>query len=434
MTPLTAIVTTDLAAITRGRFVPDLDRQLETGVGWLPANLSLTPFNGIANPNPWGSQGDLRLIPDAAARYTTHATGSATPFDMVMGNLVQLDGTPWPHCPRGLLKRAVAELEAATGLSVRAAFEQEFQLSDNDVPSAHALSFAALRRADPFAPNLATALTEAGIEPEVLIAEFGRDQFELTCSPAQAVQAADRAIAIREIVRETARNRGWSASFSPKTAPENVGSGVHIHFSLWNVGGEPVTHDPEGPGGLSSVAASFCAGLVRHLPGLTALSAPSVASYLRLRPGSWSASYTWLADRDREATLRICPVVTLGGRDPAPQFNIEYRAADATGNPYLALAGMLMAGLDGIASGLPCPPLFSGDPGTLSADERAALGLIRLPDSAQAAMGALEADALLSGFLPPETLASFRGVRESEWARCEGLDDAAICELYRALY
>src|SRR3546814_12409189 len=85
---LVAIVTTDFAGVTRGRSVAvdRLDAVLAAGVGWLPANLSLTPFDGIATPNPWGSRGDLRILPEPGARYHSEATGSATPFDMMLGD------------------------------------------------------------------------------------------------------------------------------------------------------------------------------------------------------------------------------------------------------------------------------------------------------------------------------------------------------------
>lgn len=232
--PLAAIVTTDLAAITRGRSVAAsrLDKIAATGVGWLQANLSLTPFNSIADPNPWGSSRDLRLIPDLAARFRTSLTGAATPFDMVVGNLAELDGSPWLGCTRTMLIEALADLKAATGLSVTASFEQEFQITGAIGPAAHSLSFAALRRMDPFGPTLMAALDEAGIAPEVIIAEFGDDQFEVTHAPANGLAAADRAVAIREIARELARNSGWHACFAPKSAPDAAGNGVHIHFSF----------------------------------------------------------------------------------------------------------------------------------------------------------------------------------------------------------
>jgi glutamine synthetase len=295
------------------------------------------------------------------------------------------------------------------------------------------LSFAALRRADPFASGLMAALAQAGVEPEVLIAEFGLDQFEVTCAPASPVAAADRCIAIREITRELARLSGWHASFSPKTAPEAVGNGVHIHFSLVDAQGKPATYDPAGPAGLSTAAGAFCAGVVRHLPALTALTAPSVASYLRLKPHSWSASYTWLGDRDREASLRICPFTTIEGSDPARQFNIEYRAADATGNPYLGLAAILFAGLAGI-EGQCSPIVASGDPSAMDDDERASLGLVRLPETLDQALVALRADRLLMDRLPAALVDCFEAVKRVEIARFADAGPDLVCREYSRLY
>jgi glutamine synthetase len=434
--PLVAVVTTDLSAITRGRSVAEskLEKIAATGVGWLQANLSLTPFNSIVTPNPWGSSGDLRLIPDSQGRFRTTRTGSPTPFDMIAGDIVELDGSPWLGCTRTMLKDALAELKAATGLSVTAAFEQEFQISGASFAPAHSLSLAALRRADPFAPTLMAALEEAGVNPEVIIAEFGDEQFEVTHAPADALAAADRCVAIREITRELVRNLGWHASFAPKTAPNAVGNGVHIHFSFIDSDGKPVTYDPTGPAGLSTKAGAFCAGVLRHLPAMTALTAASVSSYYRLKPHSWSSSYTWLADRDREASLRICPVVTIGGKNPSRQFNIEYRAADATGNPYLSLAAIVRAGLEGIKAGLPTPPLVSGDPTLMSEAEREKLGLRRLPETLPAAIDALLADKTVTGWFAPAFVDSFVGVKRHEAERLADLDPAAICALYRTLY
>ncbi|MBC8038313.1 MAG: glutamine synthetase [Rhizobiales bacterium] len=434
--PLVAIVTTDICAITRGRSVVEskLEKIAAAGVGWLQANLSLTPFNSIAHPNPWGSSGDLRLIPDLKARYRTARTGSATPFYMVPGNLMELDGSPWIACTRTMLISALADLKAATGISVNAAFEHEFQIFGGSSPPGHSLSFEALRRTDPFGPTLMVALEEAGVSPEVIIAEFGNDQFEVTCAAADALVAADRAVAIREITREVARNLGWRASFAPKTAPDAVGNGLHIHFSFVDGKGMPLTYDAAKPGGLSDKAGAFCAGVLRHLPALTALTAASVPSYYRLKPHSWSSSYTWLADRDREASLRICPVVTLGGRDPAKQFNVEYRAADATGNPYLSFAAIIRAGLEGIVNGLPIPPLVSGDPTAMTEKQRASLGLLRLPETLDAALVALAADKTVCGWFAPAFIETFIGEKRAELAHLKERAPGEVCELYRTLY
>jgi glutamine synthetase len=434
--PLVTIATTDFGAITRGRpvFEDGLERAARSGIGWVPANSSLTPFNSIADPNPWGSSGDLRVIPDLAARYRTGGTGAETPFDIVLGDIVELDGAPWSACPRGFLKRALADLAARAGLSMIATFEQEFQLASDGGPAAHAFSIEALRRADPFAPRLAACLAEAGADPEMVLAEYGADQFEVTHAPTDALRAADRAVAIREITREVARLLGRPATFSPKTSLDGVGNGVHVHFSFSSADGTPAAYAPNRPGGLSDVAGAFCAGVLAHLPAFIALTASSVASYYRLKPHSWSSSYTWLAERDREATLRICPVVGIGGRDPGRQYNIEFRAADASANPYLTLGAIVRAGLAGIEAALPTPPLTTGDPGAMTDAERAASGLRRLPESLDAALSLFESDATVGSWFAPIAKETFVGMKRAEMSALAGLDQEQICARYRAVY
>jgi glutamine synthetase len=434
--PLVAVVTTDLAAVTRGRFVATrhLDRISRTGVGWLHANISLTAFNSIADPNPWGARGDLRILPDRQARYRTTLTAAATPFDFVCGDIVELDGAPWRCCTRSLLRQALADLKSAAGLTLYASFEHEFQILNADWAPGHSLSYAALRRTDPFASRLMAALSQAGVEPEVVIAEFGEDQFEVTCAPAEGIIAADRAVAIREMTRELARNSGWQASFAPKTAVDGVGNGVHVHFSLRDARDQPVLYAAGQPGNLSAIGGAFCAGILRHLPAMTALTAPSIPSYYRLKPHSWSASYTWIGEQHREATLRICPVVTIPGSEPAAQYNIEFRAADAIANPYLVLTALVRAGLEGIRGRLPLPPLPVEDPTQMTEVERQRLGLKRLPETLEAALAALSADPIVTGWFDPLFIESFQGVRRSEMRALAGLDASAICEKYRTLY
>ncbi len=436
MEPLCTIVTTDLSAITRGRPVPAkaLEAAATTGVGWVPANSALTVFGTIAEPNPWGSQGDLRLVPDLDARYRTGLTGAATPFDMAMGDLVGLDGAPWTACPRTALRDTLTAFRAVTGLEIIASVEQEFTLLGHQWPAAHPFAFDALRRTGAWAPRLYAALEAAGVEPEMILPEYGTDQFEVTCRPAPALVAADRAVAIREIVREVAREAGLRACFSPKVAPDAVGSGVHLHLSFRDAEGRPATYDPAGPGGLAAQAAQFCGGILDHLPALIAVTAPSVISSLRLQPHNWSSAYTWLGDKDREATLRLCPVPTLGGRDPAAAFNIEYRAADATANPYLALAGVIRAGLSGLSNGRAAPPIVAGDPALLSQSQRDALGLRRLPETPEATLMAFLDDAVAHRWFAPHLVEALVSIRRAELDHVRGVAIEGLCALYKALY
>jgi len=431
---LVVFVTTDICGITRGRAVAlrDLPDALEAGLGWVPANLALTPFDEIAPDNPFGSAGDLRLCPDRGAAVRVELAGR-TPLHFLHSDIVDLAGQPWECCVRSMLKAALADLEAE-GLRLSAAFEHEFQVIGTGWPMAPAFSLAALRRADPFGPLLMQALREAGTDPEVFLAEYGRDQFEIVVRAAPGLAAADRAVTLREVVREVAGQAGWRASFAPKTAPDGVGNGVHIHFSLSDLDGRPVTHDAGRPGGLSDRAGAFAAGILRHLPALTALTAPSPLSYLRLQPHHWSAAWTTLGLRDREATLRICPVSERPGADPAPGFNLEYRAADATASPHLALAVLVRAGLEGLREGAAAPPIAPGDPETLSAEERARLGIRRLPQDLPEALAALQADAVASGWLSPTFLDCYLAMKRKEIELTEGLSPDALCARYSGIY
>lgn len=434
-TALTTLVTTDISGLTRGRSIPaERLASLKHGVGWVPANLSLTPFDVIADPNPWGSRGDLRLMPDLSARFRVAGWRAATPFDIVASDIVELDGAPWVGCVRTFARQALDDLTRETGLTLVSSFEQEYSIVGAEWPAAPAFSLQALRRADPYGPELVAALEEAGVEPDVFLAEYGADQFEISIGHAAGIIAADRAVATREIVRELTRLFGWRASFAPKLAPDVVGNGVHAHMSLIDRNGAPAMYDPSKPGRLSDIGGAFLAGIMRHMPALIALAAGSVSSYLRLQPHNWSSSYTWLGERDRESTLRICPTVEIGGADPARQFHVEFRGADATTSPYLVLGALARAGLEGVREKLTTPPIVDVDPATLSEAESEALGVRRLPGSLTAALNALESDRIASGWLPPLLLESYLGMKRAEIAMVAGLDDAAICKRYAEIY
>ncbi len=162
-----------------------------------------------------------------------------------------------------------------------------------------------------------------------------------------------------------------------------------------------MTYDGKGRHGLSAVAGQFIAGILRHMPALSAITAPSMVSYLRLTPYRWSASYNNLGYRDREAGVRIAPAFATPGADVGAQYNFEYRAADAAANPYLALAVLIHAGLEGIANHLPPPEVTETHPADFTAEELRRRGIVRLPQSLPEALQALEADAIVRSWFPP---------------------------------
>ncbi|WP_037584382.1 hypothetical protein [Stigmatella aurantiaca] len=141
-----------------------------------------------------------------------------------------------------------------------------------------------------------------------------------------------------------------------------------------------------------------------------------------------------LGHRNREAALRICPVEDRPGVDVSRQFNVEYRPADATACPYIALGALVRAGLDGIRRELAIPPLVNGDPSEMSEAERERAGAHRLPASLPEALSALEADATLRGGFSNDLLACYLSLKRTEMKVLDGLDPAAVCRRYAECY
>lgn len=425
----------DVSGLLRGRSVPasDLEGRLGTGVGWVPADQALTPFGPIAEPNPWGAVGDLRLLPDRETEVSVDLP-DVSPLRFFLCDAANTDGSPWDSCPRTLLKDALAQLERETGLVLISSFEQEFLLEAPGFEPGPGFSFAAQRAVEPFGPMVFAALRQAGVEPEIFLPEYGVGQFEVPLAPAAGLAAADRAATMKEVVREVARVLGYRASFAPMADPGGVGNGVHVHMSLVDGEGGPVFHDPGRPGSLSTTGARFAAGILEHLPALCAITAPSVASYLRLGPHHWSAGFGYLGERDREATIRIPPTASAPGTDPARQFNLEFRAADAAACPHLALAVLVLAGLRGIREELPGPSLVGDDPSGLDEEARRRLGVRPLPASLGEALEALEGDEVVRSWLSRDLFDCYVGVKRAEISLLEDADPEEICGRYLRVY
>ncbi|HUN78871.1 MAG TPA: glutamine synthetase family protein [Solirubrobacteraceae bacterium] len=435
---LTALVCCDLGGVVRGRAVPtiDLDDHLAAGVGWVPANMSITPLGSLARRTPFDSRGDLRLLPDPATAVRVAAEPPGTPLELVLCDIVETEGGPWECCPRSFLRSALEDLRAEVGARVQASFEHELQLPPaGGAPSQAPFSLAALRAAEPFPALAMGALSEAAVAPERVFAEFAPHQFEIPVGAAEGVGSADRAVVLREVVREVARGLGLRATFTPLLDLEEPGNGVHIHLSVLDEAGEPLLYDPSRPAGLSELGGSFAAGILRHAGALVALTAPSPTSAARLQPHRWSAGAVCLAPGNREALLRIPPVVSLGGNDAGRQLRLEYRAADAAANPYLALGAVVRAGLEGVRAGLPAPPLLEQDPTGLGAAEARRFGVGALPASLGEALEALAGDEVARGWLSPVLYEAYVGVKEAELeAAASDADMAATCRRYAAIY
>jgi glutamine synthetase len=392
------------------------------GLGWTPTNVMITAF-GIIGQTPFGSTGDVMLVPDPSARIRVDYEDGGPPEHLVLADIRNADGTPWSCCPREFLRRALARLQELAGLELMAGFEQEFAYSAVEGNGGNRYWLDAFRRQGSFGQTYVAALRQAGLEPETFLPEFGVRQYEVTCAPAVGLAAADQAVFIRELARATAHRLGHRAIFSPILDPEGVGNGVHIHVSLKDRDGRPVTYDAARPYRLSAVAEHFTAGILHHMPALCAVTAPSTISYIRMTPNRWAPTVANIAVQDRAASLRICPTFAGPGSDPARQFNVEYRPADAAASPFLALGAIVQAGCEGIEKSMRLP-----------APEEAARSAKPLPRSLAQALELLEGTAEAKRWFGETLLEAYLQHKRSEIAIIQKLTPAEQCARYAELY
>ena len=198
------------------------------------------------------------------------------------------------------------------------------------------------------------------------------------------LHAADDILKFKYIVKNVAHSFGKTATFMPKPLFGDNGSGMHVHQSLWK-DGKPLFYDESGYGGLSDTARWYIGGILKHAPSLLAFTNPSVNSYHRLVPGFEAPVNLVYSAGNRSAAIRI----PMTGTNPKAK-RIEFRAPDASSNPYLAFSAMLMAGLDGIKNRIEPHEPVDKDLYELPAEE--AKLIPQVPGSLEAVLQALEAD------------------------------------------
>lgn len=378
---------------------------------------------GLATPS-----GDVRLMP-VLERLRRLAGQRALAWAPV--RQVAADGSPWPYCQRSVLERQVAAA-AKEGYELRAGYELEFVVAragSPDVASApghHGPAYSphALIELDAFIAALLHDFDVNGLPLNQLHAEYGLAQLELSLRATDPVSAADDQLLARQTIHAAAHAHGLRVSFAPVVSPDAVGNGWHLHTSLWRQDRNLLTGIPDSEG------AGYLAGLLRDLPALTAVTAPSVPSTVRLRPGYFASAYGFWGVENREAPLRFVPGTDLLGDAHA---NVELKPSDASANPYLALAVVLAAGLAGMADGLDLPDPIAEDPGTWPEERRTAAGVVRLPSSPAEQDSALVSSPRISGVLGEDLLGAFRAVRESDlkWAAERSTEEIVAAHLWR---
>jgi glutamine synthetase len=409
----------DNANVIRGKAFHTgfLEEHQEQGISIAIAQQAIpVMYDAVAPDSGLSPVGEAWLVPDWS---TFNALPYAPGHARVMGDMVR-GGEPWALCPRGFLKRMLAEAKAE-GLQILSAFENEFYLLRQAADRTGAIvptddtGFASTLAMDlnhAVINDIAEALLSQGIPVERYYPESGGGQHEIAIRYTQALQSADWQIAFRETVRGVALRHGLRSSFLPKIFADRAGSGCHLHLSLWQEGQNLM---PGANGELSAIARAFVAGILHHLPALMALTTPSVNSYRRLQPHFWSGAYCCWGMDNREAAVRV----PSNPKPPSPT-HIELKTVDASANPYLALGATIAAGLDGIRQQRDLGESMAIDPGHLTEAERQQLGIARLPESLGEAIEHLSCNKTLLNALGKDLSQAFLAVRRMEWKALQG--------------
>ncbi len=427
------IVWADNNGIPRSRTVPiaGLADAAERGVGMSPLFAVFDSRDGIsfAHSDLSNASGDIRLLP--VVEQITPLAGQPG-FGWAPGRQLSADGEPFPYDQRSRLEAQVARA-AAAGLSVRAGFELEFfvaRAGDEPTPASQGPAYgpSALLQVDQFAAAVLRDLAANGVPVGQFHAEYGLSQLEVSLGPTDPVTAADRQLLARQTIHAAARAHGLRVSFAPVVTLDGVGNGLHLHVSVSRGGDNLLAVQGDGrPGG---DGARFIGGLLRDLPAIAAVSAPSVPSLLRRRPGHFAGAYHFWGVENREAPLRYVPSSPFIGTDRA---NVELKASDASGNPYLALAVVLAAGLAGLEDNAELPSPIQEDPGTWTDEQRAERGLVPLPVTPEEQERALLASKRIGDALGEPLLGAFTAVRRADaaWAADRSPEEVIAAHRWR---
>lgn len=325
------------------------------------------------------------------------------------------DGTPFEGCPRTVLKKVMAEA-AEMGFTMMAGPEPEFFLFPRDAEGlpttkthdqAGYFDLSPVDRGEEARRDMVLALEQMGFEIEASHHEVAPGQHEIDFKYTDAVTTADHIATFRFAVRTIALQHNLLATFMPKPVFGINGSGMHVHQSLF-CGDENAFFDPASRYQLSDTAMYYIGGVMKHVRGFTAITNPLVNSYKRLVPGYEAPVYIAWSERNRSPLIRVPARRGRGTR-------IEVRSPDPSCNPYLALAVMLKAGLDGIKNKIAPPEPVNRNIYHMTADERAELGIASLPGSLAEAIEELKKDTLIREALGEHIFHHFIHAKQIEW-------------------
>jgi glutamine synthetase len=360
-------------------------------------------------------ESDMYLRPDLSTfRVFPWSAPTGETVARMICDVYTPDGQPFAGCPRTTLKRVIA-LAASRGVQLRAGPEAEFFLfqmrsgapttETHDAASYFDLS--PMDMGEDVRREIVLALEGMGFHVEAAHHEVAPGQHEIDLRHDDALTTGDNISTFRFVVKNVATRHGLHATFMPKPIYGINGSGMHTHMSLFS-GATNIFHDPQAPMQLSASCLHFIGGILRHAKGFCAITNPLVNSYKRLVPGYEAPTNIAWSERNRSPLVRV-----PAARGDATR--IELRMPDPSCNPYLALAVMLRAGLDGLEKEIDPGPPINKNIFTMSHRERRHLRIDELPRNLNEALDELEKDDLVRETLGDHTFEHFVAAKREEW-------------------
>ncbi|MCO0832483.1 type I glutamate--ammonia ligase [Fructobacillus sp. W13] len=345
------------------------------------------------------NESDMYLYPDLSTflifPWSEDAHGGKVA--RLIADVYTADRKPFPGDPRHALKEAVKHAQKDGFTEFNVGTEPEFflfKLDEKGNPTMelndHGSYFdlAPLDGAEDVRREIVLTLEQMDFEVEAAHHEVADGQHEVDFKYANALEAADKIQTFKLVVKTIARKNGYYATFMPKPISGINGSGMHVNMSLFNEDGNAFAGGDDEFFGLSKTALHFLGGLLKHAPAITAFANPTVNSYKRLTPGFEAPVYIAWSASNRSPMIRVPSARGIGTR-------LELRTVDPTANPYLTLAAILTAGLDGIDNHLEPSSSVDKNIYLMDENERKKAGIRDLPDTLLDALEELEKDSIV---------------------------------------
>jgi glutamine synthetase len=361
-------------------------------------------------------ESDMYLYPDLNTWVVFPWTAEKGKVARLICDIYTPEGKPFEGDPRNNLRRVLNEMEELGFTNFNLGPEPEFFLFKLDEKGEPTLELNDNGGYFDLAPtdlgencrrDIVLELEEMGFEIEASHHEVAPGQHEIDFKYADALTACDQIQTFKLVVKTIARKHGLHATFMPKPLFGVNGSGMHCNLSLFK-NGQNAFYEPSADLELSDNARHFIAGVLMHAPAFTAITNPTVNSYKRLVPGYEAPCYVAWSARNRSPLIRIPASRGLSTR-------IEVRSVDPAANPYLAMAVLLKAGLDGIKNKLTPPAPVDRNIYVMTREERLAEGITDLPATLAIALDTLQADEVLTAGLGEHILEHFIEAKEIEW-------------------